>query len=269
MRRFENEDGVTNIIAMAVVLPVIAVLFAMVIDLARLPLAESRVREALNVASGSTEASLARDSAGPLIDPYLPAGTNLCQFSVSADGNPCDPNMKNATGRQGFFSKTVADAFAERACELARDQFQRSAKGLFSSSVTGEVQQSFAFRFAVVRLPVNGGSGLVAETPEIVGIASDACSGISYASRSAGSGPTVETVASNLASAFRQQGPGAGAWPVLGATPASWLPSYWLIGVGFYEMKHIVGSVSGGADRLVDYSVRPLQNVAGVQSPDV
>jgi hypothetical protein len=263
--RDKKEYGVSDIVILAVTLPILMMLLAGALDLARGPLAKDRLQQALGSGAFGAEQFAFAQSKSPMLDVYTPAGNNLC--SVVAPVGDCE--VKELSGKQAFLGQEVAQALSQGACELARQALKEDASKLFNYNV----DKDGGLQFALIRLNVDAGTGAIGSVETVY--TSDAC-GTAFSTAESG-GVDTASVAKNLGGMLKSlKSNGAGAWFVQDAYDVTgadkwitgrkpWLPSYWLVGVGHLKVRFLLGNFFGESRTVVDYFIRPFTVPAGMQ----
>jgi hypothetical protein len=129
-----SECGVSDLVLLAIVLPIIMLLFAAIADLARAPLALERGRMALEGGAYPSEAELSAEAI--VAESLTPAVNLLCEGAdCSGSVSLADPNVLHATSKKKI---------AESACRISALRFA-SSSSLDPSDLFSRASFSTAF----------------------------------------------------------------------------------------------------------------------------
>lgn len=270
-----NTKGAIDTILLGVVLPILILLVAAVVDLARIPIAKDRLREALMMAAYNAEAETyrkgeaAEEGYDVLCDAFTPAGNNICS---ETDGvGDCGVSA----AKSSFLTLEVSTALVESACQAVKYHLQKGGSGLFNF-IYSAGEESFGIQYAIVRFDTANDGALTGVTS--VATSTNTCGGdfnkfSSIDENNFDSALAMTTLKDQFVAlvAGNSTHKGAGAWLIdddytgPGASYMRWLPSYWVIGVGYLKVDHFFGTLFGGGHTIVDYFIRPISAPAGIQ----
>lgn len=268
-----QQQGFTEMLPLAFLLPVAILLIAGGVDFSRVPIMQERLLTVLEDAAYRSERALLQTGSTDLLDPIAPAGNVLCSYVASRADGSCVV-ADDLTGQQGFMTRDIAALLVNQSCTLMSglDEQVSGFLGTWGSD------PHYAAQFAIVRIDYDPQTGAFASSSTIAK-SDDTCTpnGLKFSQYSQDVGVTTTELETRIADVFAAKGGGAGAWYIendsvlqgYSTTMKPYLSSYWMLGIAYLHVQHLFPKIFGEYVMVGEYFIRPLNNPAGIQQGGV
>lgn len=255
-RRSIRRRGFATLALMAIGLPTILLLGAVMLDESRNRAAYSQATEALLVAYREAGKAYGASLVG-WTSVYPPASNLLCNFTYPASEEASDCEIEAAETK--LMGSGAAVTYANAACGVAIDYLKEKG-GVFGfvSQYSDDVRKGIRAQFGIFSI-VSG------EEAEPVGVSTDSCERVDIEEYTlALEGPKVADVMGDFANSVGEK---ALSVPVFGAgTQITSYPTKWFVGVIGIKVRRLLPFRVGEEKYIYTKFIAPLQTVLGLDS---